>query len=605
MRKLFHCFLFCCFFLLSTLSPGQDSLHTTRYDSRFYLFDKTTKDDTQAQDSSFNQLSNYFPRNWLGNIGLPNYPYLLSFRDNDPLGIKWFSSPYDTRLLGLTNDSYFWQKGLHTNIFGAAGSKKEQVLKLSHIQNLNERLNFSLLLNRYSSAGFYQFQQSFVNNVLFSSNYEGKKKRFGYFFSYSFDRFKHQENGGITSDTSIVAEPLVRKDLLSVYLNNTARRNYSLMAGNFSLFFKLNRDSMAKVNHYILFGGRASINKSHYTDAATVHFYKNIYQDSINTNDTTIFTKYTPSLSYNFNTQHLNMEAGSRYDYSTWKERDSSTTQYTSLIAFEGVAWQNTQQNLVIKERASYVVSGNNNGDYEANLSAFYRLSSLGGITVGLKAGYENRSPDLFFRHYSSNNFLWNNSFDKTQTTKGEATVSLRKIRLELGAVYSTASKLILLDSNSLPTQFNGSVQAVRVFVRHHLKVYKFHLVNDINYQSKNSYALALPQLYTLHQLYFEHRVKKNGLKMQVGVQANYVSQMDILSYNPALNSFYLKYGKEPKGNYVFGDFFFSVYFKPVKFFFKAEHLNQGFTGINYTFVNGYYQPDRAFRFGVNWEFWD
>jgi hypothetical protein len=603
LRKLFHCFLFCCFFLLSMLAQSQDSLYTTRYDSRFYLFDKTTRDQTQLHDSSFNQLPNYFQRNWLGNIGLPDYPYLLSFRDNDPLGVKWFSSPYDNRMLGLTTGNYFWQKGIYTNIFGAAGSKKEQVLKLSHVQNLNERLNFSLLLNRYASDGFYQFQKSFVNNVLFSSNYEGKKKRFGYFLSYSFDRFKHLENGGITSDTSMVREPLVRKDLLPVYLTS-AKRNYSLMAGDFSFFFRLNRDSVAKVNHYILSGGKAYINKSHYTDLANVHFYKNIYKDSINTNDTTIFIKYTPSLSYNLNTQWLNIELGGRYDFSTWKERDSSTVEYASAIAFENIGWQNQSKNLTVKERASYIVSGNNSGDYEGNLSVLYRLSPLG-ITLGLKAGYENRSPDLFFRHYSSNNFLWNNTFNKTQTSKAEASIAIRKIQLELGAIYSSADNLILLDSNALPTQFKGSVQATRFFVRHHLKVYKFHLVNDINYQSKNSYALALPQLYTLHQLYFEHRVKKNGLKLQIGVQANYVSKMDILSYSPALNSYYLKYGKEPKGNYVFGDFFFSVYFKPVKIFFKAEHLNQGFTGLDYTFVNGYFQPDRAFHFGVNWEFWD
>ena len=176
---------------------------------------------------------------------------------------------------------------------------------------------------------------------------------------------------------------------------------------------------------------------------------------------------------------------------------------------------------------------------------------------------------------------------------------------LTFGAVYRNTDKLIVLDSMALPKQLKKNAVTARIFLKHHLKVYKFHLENQINYQSTNAYSLPVPYIYTQHQLYFEHRVKKNGLKMQIGVQANYVGKMDLISYNPALNSYYLKKSKEQGGNYVFADFFFNIHFKPVTFFFKAEHLNQGFTGMNYTLLNGYFQPDRAFRFGLNWEFWD
>jgi hypothetical protein len=606
-RNFLFCFLLPAYTLvgqdsLDVAETAKDSMRTVRYDSRFYFFDQRTRSNFSKNDTSFNELPNYFQRSLIGNIGLPDYSYLLSFRDTDPLGVKWFSSPYDNRLFGLRDDRYYWQKGIHTEVFGAVGSKKEQVLKFSHIQNINERLNFSLKLDRYGALGFYQFQQSFVNNVLFSSNYTGKKKRFGYFASFGFDRFRHQENGGITSDTSIVADIFVNKELLPVYLSK-ARRNYSLMTGNISLFFKLNRDSASSVNHYLLLGTKGYANKSQYTDVPDTNYYKTVYKDPAVTADTTKLSKLSPSFSYNLNTRNSNFELGGMYDWSHWETPDSGHY-YSSIIALQGFAWRGFDRKLIVKERASYIASGDNTGDYQVNVSARYQLPFLQ-TSLSLKALYEDRSPDLFFNYNSSNNYYWKNAFDKTQTGKLEASIASDKLRLEIGAVYSTATNMIVLGSNALPVQIKENVLATRLYIKHHLKVYKFHLVNTINYQSKNSYALALPQLYTRHQLYFEHRVKKNGLKFEIGVQADYISKTDLISYDPALNSFYLKYANEQKGNYVFADFFFSVNFKPVKFFFKAEHLNQGFMGSDYTLLNGYYQPDRAFRLGVNWEFRD
>jgi hypothetical protein len=44
---------------------------------------------------------------------------------------------------------------------------------------------------------------------------------------------------------------------------------------------------------------------------------------------------------------------------------------------------------------------------------------------------------------------------------------------------------------------------------------------------------------------------------------------------------------------------------KPVQFFLKVEHINQGLMGSGYNLIPTYFQPDRAFRFGLNWEFLD
>ncbi len=587
--------------LIVTKGFAQDSVTTRVFDKDFFLYEKGIKQNDGVRDSSFNHIQNYFSRNLMGNIGLPDYEYLLSYKE-DPIGVRWFNSPYNSKLLGLTEQYQYGGKGLSTNIFGAAGTMKEQVLKLSHSQNINENCNVSVKLNRYAADGFYQRQQSFVNNVFVASNYTTKKKRLGILFSYGFDRFKHLENGGITSDTSIVKDLLVDKRLIPVNLLS-ARRNYSLMTGSLRFFFKLNMDSLSKVNHYVLLGGNGSINKSHYTDIPSAFYDSTTFINEFSTNDTTKFSKVSPDLSYNLTSKNINFEIGAKYEFSEWYTPDS-LHRYTSVIGFQRFAWQSNSGAFKIKEKLSYIASGSNAGDYTASIHASLYTPVLK-TTFSLLAITELRSPDLFFNYNRVNNFYWKNAFEKTSTNSGSFFIDSKKLQLTLGTVYRNVNKLIVLDSMAAPKQLQKNAVTARIFLKHHLKLFKFHLENQINYQSTNAYALPVPYLYTQHQLYFEHRVKKNGLRMQIGVQANYIDKMDLISYNPALNSYYLKKSKEQGGGYVFADFFFNVHFKPVTFFFKAEHLNQGFTGMNYTLLNGYFQPDRAFRFGLNWEFWD
>ncbi len=424
-------------------------------------------------------------------------------------------------------------------------------------------------------------------------------------FTYGFDRFKHLENGGITSDSSMVTDPFVDKGLIPVSLSS-AKRNYSLMTASLRFFFKLNKDSLSKVNHYVLLGGNGSINKSVYNDIPSSFYDSTTFIDALTTNDTTKYSKVSPELSYNITTKNINFELGSRYDFSEWYTSDS-LQRYTSVIGFQRFAWQSNSGSFKIKEKLSYIASGANTGDYNAAVHASYFTEVLR-TTFSVKANTELRSPDLFFNYNLVNNFYWKNAFDKSASTNLMFDITSQKLKLSIGGGYRGINKMILLYDEPSPIQLNGGVNVSRFYLKHHLKVFKFHLENELNYQNTGQYVLSMPSIFTKHQLYFEHRVKKNGLRMQIGVQANYIGKMELMSYNPALNSYYLRDIQSPKiegGNYVFADFFFNVHFKPVTFFFKTEHLNQGFMGLNYTLLNGYFQPDRAFRFGLNWEFWD
>lgn len=540
-------------------------------------------------------------RNRIGSIGVPDYGLLLSNKEYD-LGPIWFRSGYDNSAFGLQDQNYFSNKKIATSLFGAAGSKKEQFLKLSHVQNVNEDLNFTLKLNRITSDNFYQYQQSFVNNVLFSSHYLNKKSRVGYLAKFSFDRFKHAENGGLKSDTSIVEDALVNKVLLPVFLKS-AKRDYNMMTGEAKLFFRLNKDSLSYKGHYLNLGASGSITKTEYTDDASVVFYDTAYQNQFVTHDSVRFSKFVPTAGYSFVAKRFSANIGAKYDISRFADMDTSRV-YESAILDQQLAWMSYDSNLFVKEKFNYIVSGFNSGNYKAVLDLKCKLNFLKS-SIALKLQSEQRSQDLFFKYFNSNNYYWSNQFNANQSNLVDVNFTSQKLHLQLGACVNMQSKIMVLDVNNLPTQLNSSVTALRLYLNHTFKLFRFYLVNKLNYQSSNSNAWALPSIYTQHQLCYQHHVKKNGMILQAGVQGEYIGEINLIEYNPALNSFVMNNGTKQGGNYVFADVFFTLRFKEVSFFFRTEHLNQGFSGADFSLLQNYYQRDRAFRFGLNWNFRD
>ena len=588
--------------LLKLNSTAQDSSRINTYTSSFYLFDKQTKNSFLEIDTLLNHVPNYNARTRIGSIGVPDYGLLLTNKEYE-LGAHWFKSGYDKEIMALQNDAYFSNKKIATSIYGAAGTQKEQALKLAHVQNINEHLNFTLKLNRITSTNFYQYQQSFVNNLLFSSHFLNPKNRIGYVAKFSFDRYKHQENGGILSDSVFINERVGNKLLVPVHLKS-AKRNFRIMSGEAKLFYHLTKDSLSHKGHYLSLGAGGSITKTEYNDAANSNYYPTIYKDSLITHDSIRFSKFTPNVAYNYLGQRMAASIGGKYDVSRLSYSRDTSIVCASIIADQTFAWMNTDSNFVMKQQLNYVASGTNSGDYKGMVTISYKLNFLKSI-LALTIQTENRSPDLFYKYYSSNNYYWKNDFNKNKSNLVDASISIHKLGLQLGTCINNQSNMIYLGSNDAPTQVNSSVTAMRFYFNHTLKIARFYLVNKLNYQTTNSYAWALPSLFTQHQLFYEHHVKKNGMLLQVGVQADYIGAMDLIKYNPALNSFVIDYAIKKGGDYVFADVFFTLRYKYASFFFKVEHANQGYTGYNYSLLQNYYQRDRAFRFGLNWNFRD
>ena len=146
--------------------------------------------------------------------------------------------------------------------------------------------------------------------------------------------------------------------------------------------------------------------------------------------------------------------------------------------------------------------------------------------------------------------------------------------------------------------------------------IVKFYLVKDFTWKFmvlKNSLIyqyvsesmpINLPVLIGYHSLYINGRLFKNALYAQLGADLYYSSSYYADAYMPASGRFYNQFEKK-LGSYPYVDLFLNFMVSSARIFLKVSHLNSGLSGNSYYTVPHYPMPDRAYKLGISWMFYD
>jgi hypothetical protein len=564
----------------------------------------------QAIDTIIDNYHNYYPRNTSGNIGLPSSPLFLSYQASE-LGLVIYQAPYINDMMHERNVNYYQTKGAYADLTGIAGSKQEQMFKMLFSNTFKNKLNLSLGFNRYGALGFYLKQQSFINNFFTSSNYKSKNERFGYYSYFVFNKIKHQENGGILNDTFFIQNVMINKQLLPVNLNSARTENRTSNL-DFNPWFRLNKnsDSTKKINHFIDYKINYSGNYLKYFDEgiASDNFYTLYYLDTLTTRDSVHWRKLTNQLNYvaQLKQKGFKFKIGAKHEYNQIYQKSDSLM--SNIIGQTGLYYNRNL--LTMNITYSQIFSGVNNGDYLVDFNSTYKtpkkISILHSpLIFSFRFNSEKRQPNLFYNNWFSNHFIWTNKFKQTEKT--EALLSLKSLnnRFEAGALIQQHVNFIYLNETANPVQTPIPIENVVLFVKKNTLLFN-HLGINAEYHFQNSSYSAIvpvPKHVISGALFFQKNIKKSML-LQIGFSAQYFSEFYGYAYMPALNSFYVQ-SQNTVGNYPFVDFFINARIKPVRFFVKIDHLNQGLMGTGYKIAPGYIQNDRAFKFGINWLFFD
>ena len=599
MKIIFYIFLLIIW--ASNYISAQDSTAIRILNKDFFVFDKATQHQLLSKDTFQNQLQNYFYRNRMGAIGVPDLQLILETKD-EQLGAIWFIPGYDNKLKLINDRNYYETNSINTSVFAAAGSAKEQVLKMHHFQKIGNDFHLNFKLNRITSENFYQYQKSFINNVRVSAHSLNSKKRFGFRSSITFDRFKHNENGGIANDTIIQRDVFINKNLVPVRLKN-AKRDYRVLAGEAFITMRLKKDSLSHNGHYLHAGAIASVTKSEFFDDPSTNYYDTTYINPTATHDSISFSKITPEISYQIVSKQYSFSLSQKSDFSKFATRDTSYNYLSQIASLYGAA-SFLNNKIIVKEKFDFIWNGFNSGNYKFNLDGTYSLSFLNS-KLNFQFISENRSPDLFYRYYKSNYINWKNQLRSVSSQSTSLFWVCEKYNLTAGVIFLSQTGFIYINEFLKPQQIEKRINALRSTIEHNFHIYKFHFTNTIHFQNQQHIAFALPKWFTQHQVYFRKLIKRNGMIFMVGLQADFISNLTSTKYDPALNSFVIIEKEKLLNEIYFIDFFTSLKFKELTFFIKTEHINQGFNGSNFSLMQNYYQRDRSFRFGLKWNFFD
>jgi hypothetical protein len=566
----------------------------------------------QKIDTSINRIQNYSPYNTNGSYGLPSSPLTFSY-ETKKLGFNFYQAPYQNDVFNQHHILYYQTKGPFASLTGIAGSKQEQNFDFLFSNTLKNKLNITLGFKRYGSLGFYKRQQTFTNNFYTTSHYKSKSNRVGYYAFFLFNNNKHLENGVLTSDTVFKENININKQLLALNLS-AAKRELRQTTVNFNPWFRLNKkeDSSTVFSHYINYEIEYRGNYSKYLDdgISTDNYYNVFYFDTLKTNDSSHWRNFSNAVNYVLDIKpiHSKLQVGFRNEFNqTYQHGFDSVIKNNSLQA--GFYINDKRYNGFIK--ASYIVNGGNATDYQIEINneiikkLVIRDKSFS-YKLLINFSREQRHPDYIYNRWISNHYQWKNNFvpiEKIQSTIG---VSSLDNRFGFGVISQNIKNQIYLNELVTPEQTSATIQNMTAFIYKDFLIAKHLGINvKYNYQSSSYQAItSLPTHIFNSALFYQGALFKNALQLQVGFNATYFSEFNGMAYSPALNMYYVQTQKTV-GNYPYVDFFINARIKPVRFFIKIDHVNQGFFGSNYSLTPNYIQNDRAFKFGLNWLFFD
>ena len=556
----------------------------------------------------------------LGNMGTPYIYNIFDDREQRKNNEVFFfdrindfiSKPEETKFYRV-NHPYTWLYYATT-----PKSRNGQVIDFRHTQNVTKKFNWGFNIGLVGSTGRISHQHS--RNTTFSPQLSYNGKHLSVFFFYNYTKSSIEENGGIVDTVEVNAKRFTTK--MSTPFSNWGKRTWNLVAEYSvgSTDFQIINDStrIEKYTPRIYAGYSFKFDKMFrtYEDAdLNTDLYKNFYYGKAATYDSLFFRRMTNQFHLKFAESRLTpalkgaigMENDMYYNFKDYHSANNASD-YSNAY-FEGGIGKNKSRNMFLNAVYRQYLTGYKTGDFtlKGTLGLKFYQGESDTLKYYFKASVDfyNKEPDYFLKHYYSNNYRWENNFDKTQTTRVGAEFSIPMWHLKIGASNYLINKYIYFDSNAEPKQFSDALNVFSVSAMKDFFFWHVRFANRLTWQKTNKNdILNLPQLALYHSTYFEFYLVKNVLLTQIGGEINYSTQYDAFGYSPATSVFYpLRHSKA--GEYPLLNGFANIKIRGVLMFFKWENICNGWVRDWYYSTDNYPYQDFHFMFGILWRFGD
>jgi hypothetical protein len=600
----------------------------------------------QKFDSSISDFTKVFPIPWyhfhLGNVGNAThsmiFPALMKpawdhgFHAYDVYNFN----DYDTKFYNTTRP--------YTEIQYQIGSKLEQLLGITHTQNIMPNWNASFQYRLVNSPGYYKNQNTNHNNYRFSSWYQSKNKRYQNFVVVVGNKLQSAENGGIKDDLNYF-DSLTTRSAIPTRLGPTnTGTSTNFFANDVSTGTRYTNASYILRQQYDLIGKKDSI----VTDSSVIPLFYPRLRLELSTNLKTYNYRYndnSPDSSIKFYKTFYNIDTPHIFSYQDkWRDftNDFSFYQFpdakNSQQFFKaGAAFQmlkgtfdtgtvtNKYHNFFIhgeyrnKTRnkkwdvelyGNFYLNGMNAGDYNAHASLKRLISkNLGYLELGF--ANVNRTPSFVFDSTSSFYIsdVYHN-FNKENFTEIFGSYDLPKINAKLYGRYLLISNYTYFKDYKEPEQFGKLFNLLQVTLEKQIKLggkwnWKTWLVIQ---QLTGGPPLNLPFFLTRNQIGYDGNLGFKNLLTSFGIELRYYTPYKADGYSPLVGQFFNQDSVTIKMDLPDVSAYLHFRIKSFTAYIRLENLNSldlssgKFTNNNFVSPN-YPYPGLQFRLGVYWSF--
>lgn len=529
---------------------------------------------------------------------------------------------------------YYYNTNRPYSVFSyQLGSKLEQMVNISHTQNISPNWNVAVEYHKIYSSGYYKIQRVNDDNAFLSTHYQSKNQHYELFGGFVYNKEQQDENGGIVADSFLSLSGYGNKQTIPVNFENdfysirrsavtNMMRDYSFLISHSYKFGVIdttyNQDSSqyyTKLHPRFSIGHRMQLTSEkyqykdlrpdsvRYTPLFTDHVFA--ATDSVFTQQT--WTKFDNTLTLNgFLGKHENplvfsLGAGARIDkfatdYVTGTTSNSIFSNYlTGSLKKEALQpgqWE-------YEANAQFYLTGDAAGNFNLQAAVGKDLGkNWGAVTIGFQQQLAN-APYNYTIHQTQYDTILK-SFDKESITQFYAKLESPKLRFSAGVRNYLIGNYIYLNQNLRPDQYGSAFNLTEVYLRKAFRFGKFLLDNEFVYQQVTGDApVHVPAFMGRNQFALESYVFKNALKVSTGIEVRYHTAYYADGYSPFFNRFYSQ-NTYQVSNKPEGSVFFNFKIKKFRAYLMIDQLQQLFWD-NIIITQGYVAQDVMVRFGFSW----
>ncbi|MCC5916362.1 MAG: hypothetical protein JJU02_03450 [Cryomorphaceae bacterium] len=579
----------------------------------------------------------------LGNLGSPVQQML--FRYDQSAQLQWGQNPYPVGRRSKSDFRYYTVRAPLVSARYLQGYERGQSFDVDARLSVHERLGYNIRFQRLNSIGLYNRQEAEFNNFSIGYHYRTENNRFrilGHFDSFS---RRNSENGGIINPSGQLRDVQQQRDLVNVNLNNSRsntrqRRFYTSMQYDLG-YMKRDKpklsdalqtdtaditeadsitiknsvpanDSIASAEDSVhrtftpifTLGSTIEYNRFSYvfTGRANQDYFENTYFDFSETYDSTSFETFDQKFYIGSPpVGNLRWMAGTGYEIATNRGM-FFTRPLTSFYLFGKSEFDWKGFHILGDGQFNY--AGSQIGNFHLHGEIGFKVNDF---SISGQLDLSSIDPGIFYRFFSSNHFIWSNTGFSPVNHQSLGGKLGYKNWLEVETGYHLFQNYTTLNQSAIPEQFDGVSQLFQIIGHTTFEPSKwFGWKNSLAFQVTDDPLgpIRVPDFQIRSLFYTNFKVYYKRLNFQPGIEVNYFSSYYAPDWMPATGMFHLQ-DETLIGNFPYFNFFVNFELKRAILFFKLENISQGFTSDQYFAAPGYPLPDRVFRLGVKWDFFN